>query len=475
MNTIIKCPHCGSTLDDNILSQLTDHKTELAIQRALQQKNDELKLREQELQATYKTQLEQERSLAIANARLTTTEELNKSQLDIERLKREIDEERKRRQQEMETWANQQKAIIREKELEKENEKQEALAKTQLELEKLKEKLEQINELHQKDQQNLKLELERQEQEKILKLTQSKEQQTEQIKQDFIKEKTALEYELQRKTEQLEQEKNFKSKLSVKLRGEDLEQHCQLEFDLHRAQFPYAEFFKDNKVVDGAKGDFVYRDFTDATKQVEILSIMFEMKNQNRDSVTKQTNKQFLDKLDKDRLRKKCEYAVLVTMLEEDNPLYDSGIVKSYDYEKMYIIRPVHFITLINMLKDVALNLSHQKQELMVIKNQNIELVELEKRLDEFKEGFNRNYNLADTQFNKAITEIDKSIEALEKTKQQLLSSTKNLGLASKKTEGLDIKKLTKKLPKVQEILEEQKLQQAHANMPTSDNPSEWI
>ncbi|MDR1138475.1 MAG: DUF2130 domain-containing protein [Clostridiales bacterium] len=458
MSINIVCPHCGETLDESVLSKITDHKTELAVQRALESKQQELDKRIKEQQESYQAQIKKEKELAEATAKLSVNEQLNKYQLELEELKRQKAQIEEQKKKDLETWVQQQKSLIKETELQKDNEKQQALAQTQQELEVLKVQLKQAQDLHNNEVQKVKLSLEKEKQEEVFNLVKQNTDQQEQIKQEFGKQIATLEYEVKRKQEELEQEKLFKSKLNIKLRGENLEQHCLTEFELHRAQFPYAYFDKDNQVVENAKGDFVYRDYTDSTKKVELLSIMFEMKNQNKDSVTKQTNKQFLGKLDKDRQNKSCEYAVLVTMLEEDNPLYDNGIYKSYDYDKMYIIRPQYFIALIQMLKDAAMTTANQKQELEIIKNQNYELTEFERRLNQFKEDYSSNYNTASKFFESTINEIDKSIKSLEKTKENIQKTARQLGLANSKIEKVNIKKLTKGLPSVKQKMLEQSL-----------------
>jgi hypothetical protein len=229
--------------------------------------------------------------------------------------------------------------------------------------------------------------------------------------------------------------------------GETLEQHCETQFNQIRATaFPTAYFEKDNDAKSGSKGDYIYRE-TDESGN-EIISIMFEMKNENDETATKKKNEDFLKELDKDRNQKKCEYAVLVSLLEQDSELYNSGIVDmSYRYQKMYIIRPQFFIPMITVLRNAALNSLKYKSELEIIKSQNIDISNFESNIEKFKTGFARNYDLASKKFIAAIEEIDKAIKSLEKTKEELLGSERNLRLANEKTEDLTIKKLTKNNP----------------------------
>jgi hypothetical protein len=226
-----------------------------------------------------------------------------------------------------------------------------------------------------------------------------------------------------------------------------LEQHCQIEFDRIRATaFPRAYFEKDNDASTGSKGDFIFRDGDDAGN--EIVSVMFEMKNEGDDTKTKKKNEDFLKELDKDRNEKGCEYAVLVSMLEPDSELYNVGIVDvSHRYPKMYVVRPQFFIQIITLLRNAALNAMQYKAELAVARSQSVDITNFEQNLKNFQEGFSKNYNLASTKFSEAIAAIDKSIEQLEKTKKALLGTDNNLRLANNKAQDLSIKKLTKGNP----------------------------
>ena len=261
---------------------------------------------------------------------------------------------------------------------------------------------------------------------------------------------TQYENALKFKDEEIERYKDFKAKQSTKMVGESLEQHCEIEFNkLRSTGFRDAYFEKDNDARTGSKGDYIFRESKDG---VEFISIMFEMKNQNETTATKHKNEDFFKELDKDRREKNCEYAVLVSLLEEDNELYNTGIVDvSHRYEKMYVIRPQFFIPLITLLRNAALNSLKYKTELSVIKNQNLDITHFEEDMNDFKEKFGRNFRIASEKFQKAIDEIDKTIDHLQKTKDALLSSENNLRLANNKAEELTIKRLTKNNPTMQQ------------------------
>ncbi len=263
--------------------------------------------------------------------------------------------------------------------------------------------------------------------------------------------KTQYEGALKLKDEEIDRLKDLKSKLSTKMVGETLEQHCQTEFNRLRATaFQNAYFEKDNDARTGSKGDYIYRE-TDEQGN-EIISIMFEMKNENETTATKHKNEDFFKELDKDRREKNCEYAVLVTLLEADSELYNTGIVDvSYKFEKMYVIRPQFFIPMITLLRNAALNSMKYKAELAVVRNQNIDITNFEENIETFKQAFARNYELASKKFSTAIDEIDKTISHLQKTKEALLSSENNLRLANNKAEDLTIKRLTRGNPTMAE------------------------
>ena len=254
---------------------------------------------------------------------------------------------------------------------------------------------------------------------------------------------------------EIERIQDMKARLSTKMLGESLEQHCEIEFNrLRPTAFPRAYFEKDNEVVEGTKGDFVFRDFDEEGN--EIVSIMFEMKNEADDSTHRKTNESHFKKLDADRRKKGCEYAVLVSLLEPDNELYAAGITDvSYRFEKMYVIRPQFFIPLITLLRNAALSSMEARRELALVRQQNIDVTNFEDQLADFKDKFGRNYRLASERFAKAIDEIDKSIEHLQKIKEHLLGSERNLRLANDKAEDLTVKKLTRKNPTMKALLDE--------------------
>lgn len=262
--------------------------------------------------------------------------------------------------------------------------------------------------------------------------------------------KDGYEAKLKIKDEQIDYYKDLKAKQSTKMIGETLEQHCAIEFNRLRATaFRNAYFEKDNDARTGSKGDFIFREFDE--EGTEFISIMFEMKNEADGTATKHKNEDFLKELDKDRKEKNCEYAVLVSLLEADNELYNGGIVDmSHRYPKMYVVRPQFFIPIITLLRNAAMNSLQYKKELATIKNQNIDISHFEEDMNDFKEKFARNYRLASEKFKKAIEEIDKTIDHLQKTKEALLSSENNLRLANNKAEDLSIKRLTRNNPTMQ-------------------------
>lgn len=264
------------------------------------------------------------------------------------------------------------------------------------------------------------------------------------------------ENELKMKDEELERLKDFKLRQSTKMVGEDLEQFCLNEFNkIRMTAFSNAYFEKDNDIKTGSKGDFIFKEEKNG---IEIISIMFEMKNEVSTTTKKHKNEDFFKELDKDRREKNCEYAVLVSMLEADNDYYNTGIVDvSYRYDKMYVVRPKFFIQIISLLRNAALNSLQYKEELAVVKNQQLDIQNFESNMLAFKDAFSRNYRIASEKFKTAIDEIDKTIEHLQKTKAALLSSENNLRLANNKAENLSIKKLTKNAESVRQMFAEQK------------------
>lgn len=283
-----------------------------------------------------------------------------------------------------------------------------------------------------------------------------------QLKEQNIK--NTYETELKYKDEEISRLKDYKLKLSTKMVGESLEQHCEIEFNRLRATgFQKAYFDKDNDAKSGSKGDYIYRDYD--PNGGEFISIMFEMKNEMDTTSTKKKNTDFLKELDKDRREKNCEYAVLVSLLEPENELYNTGIVDmSHCYQKMYVVRPQFFIPIITILRNAALNSLEYRNELAIIKAQNIDVSNFEAEMNDFKEKFSRNFRLASEKFHKAIDEIDKTIEHLQKTKEALLSSENNLRLANNKAEDLSIKRLTKNNPTMEAKFAELKSANKQAN-----------
>lgn len=265
------------------------------------------------------------------------------------------------------------------------------------------------------------------------------------MEQKSLKEHYAL--QLNDREQEIERLKNMRTALSTKMVGETLELHCENEFNrLRSIAFPRAYFEKDNQVVAGSKGDYIFREMTE--EGTEIVSIMFEMKNEVETTATKKKNEDFLKELDKDRIAKGCEYAILVSTLESDSELYNTGIVDvSYRYPKMFVIRPQFFIPMISLLRSTSMKSLEYRRQLDEVRRQSIDVTEFEDQLNAFKEGFARNYELASKQFGTAIAEIDKSIEHLQKTKDALLSSERNLRLANDKSEGLTVKKLVRNNP----------------------------
>jgi hypothetical protein len=345
---------------------------------------------------------------------------------------------------------------------------QEIIAKKELEISGLKSKSQQdlVTQLARKDAEiaEMKSKIDQSETEKKLKVTEAiqkiekerdalahdlKTKETEKLllekslKEKFAAELKAKDDLIKFKDEEIAFRKDMKLKLSTKMLGETLEQHCETEFNKLRATaFPLAYFEKDNDSKTGSKGDFIYRENDEAGN--EIISIMFEMKNEGDETATKKKNEDFLKELDKDRTEKKCEYAVLVSLLEAESELYNTGIVDmSYKFNKMYVVRPQFFIPIITLLRNAAMTSLKYKAELAQVKNQNIDITNFEEKMNKFKEGFSRNYDLASRKFKEAIDEIDKTIHHLQKTKDALLSSENNLRLANDKAEDLTIKKLT--------------------------------
>lgn len=408
MNEII-CPHCKKAfkIDEagfaNILKQVRNQEFEKEL-------HDRLELLEKDKENAVK--------LAEANTKNSLQDDIAKRDAEIAKLKAEKDAETDKLQAKLDSVETEKKLAINE-----------AVNVIQKERDKL------AGELKTKDV------------EKQLLETSLKEKFTTELKtkDDIIK----------MKDEEIALRKDMKVKLSTKMVGETLEQHCETEFNkLRSTGFQNAYFEKDNDSKTGSKGDYIYRE-TDESGN-EIISIMFEMKNEGDETTTKKKNEDFLRELDKDRTEKKCEYAVLVTLLEADNELYNTGIVDvSYKHSKMYVVRPQFFIPIITLLRNASMNSLKYKAELALVRNQNIDITNFEDNVNKFKEGFAKNYELASRKFKTAIEEIDKTIDHLQKTKDALVSSENSLRLANNKTEDLTIKKLTRGNPTMTAKFEE--------------------
>lgn len=462
MNEII-CPNCSKVFKvdkagfADIVKQVRDHQFEEELEQRLELAQKEKESAVKLAEAKIKTSLEKE--LAKKDKLLTELKAKSDAQLAKKLAEKEIKiSEMEAKIQNAETAKKLEisKALekiekerdelihnLKTKEAEKESAIQLAVAniKSSLQEELAKKELELVEATNKikKERDDLIHDLEIKEREKELLEKSIKEKFTNQL---IVKEQT-----IQMKDDEIQRLKDFKQKLSTKMVGETLEQHCEVEFNKLRATgFQNAYFEKDNDARGGTKGDYIYKE-TDKDGN-EIISIMFEMKNENDETSTKKKNEDFFAKLDKDRKEKKCEYAVLVSLLESENEFYNTGIVDvSYKFEKMYVVRPQFFIPIITLLRNAAMNSMEYKAELNLIKNQNIDITNFEEKINTFKTGFARNYDLASRQFSKAIEEIDKTITHLNKTKDNLLSSANNLRLANNKAEDLTIKKLTRGNP----------------------------
>lgn len=291
----------------------------------------------------------------------------------------------------------------------------------------------------------------------IQKAISSKDHEIDKLKNDLLNQKNEEVRKLKEKEEEVSYYRDLKTRMSTKLVGETLEQHCQIQFNqIRMSAFPDAYFEKDNDAKSGSKGDFIFREKT--KEGAELISIMFEMKNENDETATKHKNEDFFKELDKDRNEKNCEYAVLVSMLEPDNELYNAGIVDvSYRYKKMYVVRPQCFIPIISLLRNAALNAAEAKNELMLVRNENIDITNFEQELNDQQQLVARNYELAKDHFTTAIEEIDKTIDHLQKVRKELVGSEKNLRIANDKVQNLSIKSLTKNNPTMREKFAELK------------------
>jgi hypothetical protein len=418
----VKCPNCKEVfkVDDSVY-------TDIVKQVRDQQFDDELNSR---IQSEKKT-----KELALKTAEL---ELKNKFQIELADKQREID-------------------VLKVK---SKSDLIEEVSKKDRKIQELVSKIDKAESEKKFELQNAVSELEKQKNQLVndVKLKEAEKENLEKsLREDFRREFDFVSKDLQLKDEEIVRLKDFKQKLSTKMVGESLEQHCEIEFNkLRPTAFPTAYFEKDNDASNGTKGDYIFKE-TDINGN-EIMSIMFEMKNENDTTATKKKNEDFFAKLDKDRRDKGCEYAVLVSLLEADSEFYNTGIVDvSYKYEKMYVIRPQFFIQIITLLRNAGLKSLEYKSELAMMRNQNIDIINFEDKIDDFKTGFARNYDIASRQFGDAIKEIDKTMTHLQKTKEALLSSVNNLRLANNKAEDLTIKKLTHGNPTMKEKFDSQR------------------
>lgn len=419
----IKCPKCGTVFQideadyDSIVKQIRDKEFD-----------KEISSREEQ----HKVDRENAVKLAEAHIKEELGQELNRKDLEISELKLSLK-------------VNEEKTINK-----VEKEYQEQINKLQLQITELKSKM-------QLQESKSELDIQKAVSEKNQKISDLSSELALKSKEFELKETTikeSYENKLKDKDDQIAYYKDFKAKQSTKMIGESLEQHCNVEFNRLRPLFKNAYFEKDNDARTGSKGDFIFRDYDDDGN--EIVSIMFEMKNEADMTATKHKNEDFFKELDKDRKEKKCEYAVLVSLLEADNDYYNDGIVDvSHLYDKMYVIRPQFFIPLITLIRNLANKSLEYRKELETIKNQNIDITHFEENINTFKEGFGRNYRLAAERFQKAIEEIDKTIDHLQKTKEHLLKTNDNLRLANNKAEDLTIKKLTHNNPTMSKMFGE--------------------
>lgn len=402
----LKCPHCGQafTVDDTELSSITQQIRDKEFEKDLKSRISELETHLQE-----------------------------KHRLEMENLQNQL---------------ALQKEEAHEKEIRQEKETHKK------EIEKLREQLKKEEEKNQK----LQAKLDSSEDKKtiaVMEAVKKVEDEKKDLETQLTQEKDREKILLEQKDEQIAYYKDLKTKMSTKMVGETLEQHCEIQFNQLRATaFRNAYFEKDNDARTGSKGDYIYRE-TDANG-VEVISIMFEMKNEMDETATKHKNEDFYKELEKDRREKNCEYAVLVSMLESDSELFNAGIVDvSYKYDKMYVVRPQCFIPIITLLRNAAMNALSYKQELAVVRSQNIDISNFEENLMNFKDNFGRNYDIAHTHFDKAIDEIDKTIDHLQKVKRELQGSDNQLRIANNKVDDISIKKLTKDNPTMQAMFEE--------------------
>lgn len=423
----IKCPHCGKefTIDEASYLDIVTQIRNKEFQSEVHEKLEQLRMQNQKDILIEKSKVEYD-----------YREQLFKKEQDLENLRNQIKSSNEEKKHEI---------------ISVESKYKNELTNKEMKIQELNSRIEIISKDKELEKQTVIAEKEK----KVIELTNQLE--IEKKQKDLEKSATEENYrnQLKAKDESIAFYKDFKAKQSTKMVGESLEQHCENEFNKIRSiAFPKAFFGKDNDASSGSKGDFIFKENDQFGN--EIISIMFEMKNENDTTTTKKRNKDFLKELDKDRNQKKCEYAILVSLLEIDNDFYNEGIIDvSYDYPKMFIVRPQFFIPIISLLRNAALNALEYKQEVALMKKQNVDITNFEEDLDTFKTGFAKNYELASRKFQTAIEEIDKTISHLQKTKEALVSSENNLRLANDKAENLTVKKLTRNNPTMAEKFKE--------------------
>lgn len=438
----IKCPNCGKvfSVDESGYAAILNQVKNEEFDKEIKEREESIKAKVLSDSLIQKQQLEKEKDQQIS--------ELNQI---ISNLKKDLDYIKETTKNQTQQENEQKYNALKENYLKLENQLTELKNNKEKEIQSLEAQLQQ-KDLENKFNLEKQMNLKNQEIDKLKNDISLNEKETE-LKVKTIQENFAN--KLKDKDEQIAFYKDLKTKMSTKLVGESLEQHCQIEFEkLRPTAFKNAYFEKDNDIKSGSKGDFIYRETNE--EGIEIISIMFEMKNENETTATKHKNEDFFKELDKDRNEKKCEYAVLVSMLEADSELYNAGIVDvSHRYKKMYVVRPQCFIPIITLLRNAALNAVEYKKQLIIAQEQNLDISNFENNINEFKEKFGRNYRIASDKFQTAIEEIDKTITHLQKTKEALLSSENNLRLANDKAQELSIKKLTKNNPTMAQKFEE--------------------
>ena len=438
----IKCPNCGKvfSVDESGYAAILNQVKNEEFDKEIKEREESIKAKVLSDSLIQKQQLEKEKDQQIS--------ELNQI---ISNLKKDLDYIKETTKNQTQQENEQKYNALKENYLKLENQLTELKNNKDKEIQSLEAQLQQ-KDLENKFNLEKQMNLKNQEIDKLKNDISLNEKETE-LKVKTIQENFAN--KLKDKDEQIAFYKDLKTKMSTKLVGESLEQHCQIEFEkLRPTAFKNAYFEKDNDIKSGSKGDFIYRETNE--EGIEIISIMFEMKNENETTATKHKNEDFFKELDKDKNEKKCEYAVLVSMLEADSELYNAGIVDvSHRYKKMYVVRPQCFIPIITLLRNAALNAVEYKKQLIIAQEQNLDISNFENNINEFKEKFGRNYRIASDKFQTAIEEIDKTITHLQKTKEALLSSENNLRLANDKAQELSIKKLTKNNPTMAQKFEE--------------------